>query len=189
MQEAVIVSGARTPVGKFQGSLSPFSAPELGGIAIRAAVERAGIDAAQIEEVIMGCVIQAGLGQNPARQAALKAGCDNTVGALTILRGTLTINGRGISIARNLTITGGGLVMDVDDEVSVGGNATFNGASSTTLMTGGELTIAGNLTQLADLSPASFSPSGSHITLFTSGAHTISFATPGSPSGSGRGSP
>jgi acetyl-CoA C-acetyltransferase len=84
MQEAVIISGARTPVGKFQGSLSPFSAPELGSIAIRAAIERAGLDAAQIEEVIMGCVIQAGLGQNPARQAALKAGCDNTVGALTI---------------------------------------------------------------------------------------------------------
>jgi acetyl-CoA C-acetyltransferase len=84
MQEAVIISGARTPVGKFQGSLTPFSAPELGSIAIRAAIERAGLDAAQVEEVIMGCVIQAGLGQNPARQAALKAGCDNTVGALTI---------------------------------------------------------------------------------------------------------
>ncbi len=84
MQDAVILSGARTPVGKFQGSLSPFSAPELGAIAIRAAIERAGLDAAQVEEVIMGCVIQAGLGQNPARQAALKAGCANTVGALTI---------------------------------------------------------------------------------------------------------
>lgn len=84
MQDAVILSGARTPVGKFQGSLSPFSAPELGSIAIRAAIERAGLDAAQIEEVIMGCVVQAGLGQNAARQAALKAGCANTVGALTI---------------------------------------------------------------------------------------------------------
>lgn len=84
MQDAFIISGARTPVGKFQGSLSPFQAPELGGIAIRAAIERAGLDAAEVEEVIMGCVLQAGLGQNPARQAALKAGCANAVGALTI---------------------------------------------------------------------------------------------------------
>jgi acetyl-CoA C-acetyltransferase len=84
MKDALIVSGARTPVGKFQGTLSPFSAPELGAIAIRAAVERAGVDASEVEEVIMGCVIQAGLGQNPARQAALKAGCANAVGALTI---------------------------------------------------------------------------------------------------------
>jgi len=84
MKEAVILSGARTPVGKFQGSLSGFSAPELGSIAVRAAIERAGIESTEVEEVIMGCVIQAGLGQNPARQAALKAGCANTVGALTI---------------------------------------------------------------------------------------------------------
>ncbi|HQR40746.1 MAG TPA: acetyl-CoA C-acetyltransferase, partial [Blastocatellia bacterium] len=84
MQDAVILSAARTPVGKFQGSLSPFSAPELGSLAIRAAVERAGLDATEVEEVIMGCVLQAGLGQNPARQAALKAGCANSVAALTI---------------------------------------------------------------------------------------------------------
>lgn len=84
MKDAYILAGARTPVGKFQGSLSPFQAPELGSFAIRAAIERAGIDAAEIEEVIMGCVLQAGLGQNPARQAALKAGCANSVGAMTI---------------------------------------------------------------------------------------------------------
>ena len=84
MKEAVILSAARTPVGKFMGALSPFSAPELGAIAVRAAIERAGIEANQVEEVIMGCVLQAGLGQNPARQAALKAGCDNAVAALTI---------------------------------------------------------------------------------------------------------
>jgi acetyl-CoA C-acetyltransferase len=84
MKDAFILAGARTPVGKFQGSLSPFQAPELGSFAIRAAIERAGIDAAEIEEVIMGCVLQAGLGQNPARQAALKAGCANSVGAMTI---------------------------------------------------------------------------------------------------------
>jgi acetyl-CoA C-acetyltransferase len=84
MKEAVIVSGARTPVGKFQGALSGFSAPELGAIAARAAIERAGIEATAIDEVIMGCVLQAGLGQNPARQAALKAGCPDTVAALTV---------------------------------------------------------------------------------------------------------
>ncbi len=84
MKDAFILAGARTPVGKFQGSLSPFQAPELGSFAIRAAIERAGIDASEIEEVIMGCVLQAGLGQNPARQAALKAGCANSVGAMTI---------------------------------------------------------------------------------------------------------
>jgi acetyl-CoA C-acetyltransferase len=66
MKDAFILAGARTPVGKFQGSLSPFQAPELGSFAIRAAIERAGIDASEIEEVIMGCVLQAGLGQNPA---------------------------------------------------------------------------------------------------------------------------
>jgi acetyl-CoA C-acetyltransferase len=84
MKDAVILSGARTPVGKFQGALSGFSAPDLGAFAVRAAVERAGIEATEIDEVIMGCVLQAGLGQNPARQAALKAGCANTVAALTV---------------------------------------------------------------------------------------------------------
>lgn len=84
MQEAFILAGARTAVGRFQGSLSPFQAPDLGSFAIRAAVERAGVDAAEVDEVIMGCVLQAGLGQNPARQAALKAGCADAVAALTI---------------------------------------------------------------------------------------------------------
>src|SRR5947209_6232122 len=84
MKDAVILSAARTPVGKFQGALSPFTAPELGAIAVRAAVERAGLEPSQIDEVILGCVLQAGLGQNPARQAALTAGCANTVAALTV---------------------------------------------------------------------------------------------------------
>lgn len=84
IREAVILSAARTPVGKFMGSLKGFRAPELGAIAVRAAIERAGIDASQIDEVIMGNVLQAGLGQNPARQAALKAGIPNSVGAMTI---------------------------------------------------------------------------------------------------------
>lgn len=84
IQEAVILSATRTPIGKFQGALKPLTAPEIGAIAVRAAFERAGIDADQIDEVIMGSVLQAGLGQNPARQAALRAGIPNKVSALTV---------------------------------------------------------------------------------------------------------
>jgi acetyl-CoA C-acetyltransferase len=83
---AVIVSGARTPIGRFLGGLAPLKAPELGGIAIRAAVERAGIDAGEIHDVIMGNVLQGGVGQAPARQAALKGGVPETVGAMTVSR-------------------------------------------------------------------------------------------------------
>lgn len=84
IQEAVILSATRTAIGKFQGALKPLTAPEIGAIAVRAAFERAGIDADQIDEVIMGSVLQAGLGQNPARQAALRAGIPNKVSALTV---------------------------------------------------------------------------------------------------------
>nr|WP_281246025.1 acetyl-CoA C-acyltransferase [Pseudomonas benzenivorans] len=80
----VIVSGARTPMGGFQGSLSSVSAVELGAAAIRAAVGRAGIPAADVEEVIMGCVLPAGLKQGPARQAALNAGLPAATGCTTI---------------------------------------------------------------------------------------------------------
>src|SRR5204863_9775920 len=83
-REAVIVSAARTPTGKFQGSLKGFTAPELGAIAIKEAVKRAGVDPAKIDEVIMGCVVQAGVGQAPARQAAMKAGLPPEVSALTV---------------------------------------------------------------------------------------------------------
>lgn len=84
MSYPVILSAVRLPIGKFQGSLKSFRAPELGALAVRAAIERAGIDAAQVDEVVMGNVLQAGLGQNPARQAALGAGCPTTVAALTV---------------------------------------------------------------------------------------------------------
>ena len=84
MQEPVIVSGVRTPIGKFLGSLTPFSAVDLGAIVVREAVKRAGIEPAQVDEIIMGNVIQAGLGQNPARQAGLKGGLDTRVAAMTI---------------------------------------------------------------------------------------------------------
>src|SRR5690242_21150960 len=83
-RQAVIVSAARTPIGKFLGGLSPLSAPELGAIAIRAAIERSGIAAPDVEEVIMGNVIQGGVGQAPARQAMLKAGVPASVSAMTI---------------------------------------------------------------------------------------------------------
>ena len=73
-RQPVIVSAARTPIGKFLGGLAPLTAPELGAVAIREAVKRAGVDPQAIEEVIMGNVIQGGVGQAPARQAALKAG-------------------------------------------------------------------------------------------------------------------
>src|SRR5678816_1736596 len=80
----VIISAARTPVGKFLGSLKGFSAPELGAIAVRESVRRAGVNPEEVDEVIMGCVIQAGLGQNPARQAALRGGLPPTVSAVTV---------------------------------------------------------------------------------------------------------
>src|ERR1017187_9658958 len=83
-QEIVIVSAARTPVGKFQGALSSFSATELGALAVREAVSRAAIDPASVDECLMGCVLAAGLGQNPARQAALCGGLADTVSAITL---------------------------------------------------------------------------------------------------------
>src|SRR4051794_4894870 len=84
MDDAVIIAGVRTPVGKFQGSLSEISAPELGALVVREAVQRAKLDPKQVDECIMGLVVAAGLGQNPARQAALKGGLPPEVGALTI---------------------------------------------------------------------------------------------------------
>ncbi len=82
--DPVIISACRTPIGSYLGSLLPFSAPALGGVAIAGAVRRSGIDPALVEECIMGNVIQAGLGQNPARQATLAGGLPNSVNALTI---------------------------------------------------------------------------------------------------------
>src|SRR5580704_9134024 len=80
----VIVAAKRTPIGAFQGVLTPLTAPQLGAAAIRAAVAAAAIDPAQIHEVIMGCVLPAGLGQAPARQAAIGAGLPLATPATTI---------------------------------------------------------------------------------------------------------
>src|SRR5947209_8357758 len=84
LEDAVIISACRTPIGKFQGALSDLSAPELGALIVREAVKRAQLDPKQVDECIMGLVVAAGLGQNPARQAALKGGMAPEVGAMTI---------------------------------------------------------------------------------------------------------
>ena len=84
MRESVIISAVRTPTGKFLGALKDFTAPALGALVVREAVARAGIDPASVDECIMGNVIQAGNGQNPARQAALNGGLADHVAALTI---------------------------------------------------------------------------------------------------------
>jgi len=84
MREAVILAACRTAIGKFQGSLSPFSAVELGACVVREVVRRAGIEPSSVDEIIMGNVVSAGLGQNPARQAGLKGGLSSSVAAMTI---------------------------------------------------------------------------------------------------------
>src|SRR5688572_28228261 len=84
IKEAVIISAVRTPVGKFLGTLKNFKATDLGAIVVRESVKRAGVAPEDVDEVIMGCVIQAGLGQNPARQAALHGGLLPAVSAVTV---------------------------------------------------------------------------------------------------------
>jgi acetyl-CoA C-acetyltransferase len=84
MEKPVILGAVRTPIGKFMGGLSSLTAPELGAKVVAESVRRAGIEPGQVDEAIMGNVLQAGLGQNPARQAALKGGLDPRVAAMTI---------------------------------------------------------------------------------------------------------
>lgn len=84
MAESWILSALRTPIGKFLGALADLTAPELGAIVVREALRRCGADFSEVDEVILGCVVQAGLGQNPARQAALKAGLPDTIAAVTV---------------------------------------------------------------------------------------------------------
>src|ERR1700675_2502617 len=80
----VILSAVRTPIGRYLGGLAPLAAPRLGAIVIREAVQRAGVEPGAVEEVIMGNVLQGGVGQAPARQAAIHAGLPGTIPALTI---------------------------------------------------------------------------------------------------------
>ena len=84
MEQAVILIEVRTPIGKFQGGLSPLSATELGAKVVTEVVRRAGVEPRTVDEIIMGCVLAAGLGQNPARQAGLRGGLDSRVAAMTI---------------------------------------------------------------------------------------------------------
>ena len=108
--DVVIISGCRTPVGKFQGSLSDLSAPQLGAIVVREAVKRAELDATQVDECIMGNVVSAGLGQNPARQAAIFGGLAPAVGAMTINK----VCGSGlkaVALAAQAVQTGNGSVV------------------------------------------------------------------------------
>jgi acetyl-CoA C-acetyltransferase len=113
--EVVIISGCRTPVGKFQGSLSDFSAIQLGAIVVREAVKRAGVDPAQVDECIMGNVVSAGLGQNPARQAAIFGGLTPEVGALTINKvcgsglKAVALAAQGIQTGNSTLVVAGGM--------------------------------------------------------------------------------
>src|SRR5262245_24711286 len=103
----VIVSAARTPLGSFQGVLAGLTAPRLGAVAIRAGVGRAGLRPEQVDEVFMGCVLPAGLGQAPARQAALAAGLPLSTGCTTVNK----VCGSGmksVMLAHDLLLAGSG---------------------------------------------------------------------------------
>jgi acetyl-CoA C-acetyltransferase len=115
IKDAVIVSAVRTPVGKFQGSLKNFSATDLGALVVRESVKRAGVAPEDVDEVIMGCVIQAGLGQNPARQAALRGGIPSTVAAVTVNKvcgsglKAVMMAAQGIQLGDNEIVVAGGM--------------------------------------------------------------------------------
>lgn len=115
VKEAVIISAVRTPVGKFLGSLTGFTATELGAIVVRESVRRAGVAPEDVDEVIMGCVIQAGLGQNPARQAALRGGLLPAVSAVTVNKvcgsglKAVMMAAQGIQLGDTETVVAGGM--------------------------------------------------------------------------------
>src|ERR1044071_7718096 len=113
--EAVIISAARTPTGKFLGSLKGFTATQLGALVVRESVSRAGVAVEEVDEVIMGCVVQAGLGQNPARQAALHGGIPFGVSAVTINKvcgsglKSLMMASQGIQLGDTEVVVAGGM--------------------------------------------------------------------------------
>jgi acetyl-CoA C-acetyltransferase len=114
-KEAVIISAVRTPTGKFQGALKGFTATDLGALVVRESVRRAGVRPEDVDEVIMGCVIQAGLGQNPARQAALRGGIPFGVSAVTINKvcgsglKAVMMAAQGIQLGDSETVVAGGM--------------------------------------------------------------------------------
>jgi len=120
-EEVVIVGAARTPVGTFGGSLADVPAPRLGATAIRAALERAGVAPEQVEEVIMGNVLQAGLGMNPARQAAIAAGLPDTVPATTVNK----VCGSGL---KAVTLAAQAILVGDADVVVAGGQENMSAA-------------------------------------------------------------
>ncbi|MGH9733629.1 MAG: acetyl-CoA C-acetyltransferase [Candidatus Acidiferrales bacterium] len=115
MQQPVILSAVRTPIGKFMGGLSPLSATQLGAKAVAEAIRRAGLEPKQVDEVIMGNVVQAGLGQNPARQAALRGGCDPRVAAMTINKvcgsglKAVALAAQGVTLGESEIVVAGGM--------------------------------------------------------------------------------
>src|SRR5436190_21719718 len=115
MRESVIVAAVRTPTGKFLGSLKDFTAPQLGALAVREAVRRAGIDPATVDECIMGNVVTAGEGQNPARQAALHGGLADHVAAMTINKvcgsglKAVMLAAQGIAVGDSDVVVAGGM--------------------------------------------------------------------------------
>jgi acetyl-CoA C-acetyltransferase len=115
VDQPVILSAVRTPVGKFMGGLSSFQAPELGAKVIAEAVRRAGIEPSQVDEAIMGNVVQAGLGQNPARQAALRGGLNPRVAAMTINKvcgsglKAVALAAQGVALGESEIVVAGGM--------------------------------------------------------------------------------
>jgi acetyl-CoA C-acetyltransferase len=115
MENPVILNAVRTPIGKFMGGLSPLSAPELGAKVVAESVRRAGIDPKQVDEAIMGNVVQAGLGQNPARQAALRGGLDSRVAAMTINKvcgsglKAVALAAQGVTLGESEIVVAGGM--------------------------------------------------------------------------------
>jgi acetyl-CoA C-acetyltransferase len=120
-REPVIVSAVRTPIGRFQGTLAPLSAPDLGAAAIRAAVDQCGVDLSTIDEVLMGNVVQAGQGQAPARQASIKAGLPATVGATTVNK----VCGSGL---KTVMLAAAMIASGVGDVFVAGGMESMNNA-------------------------------------------------------------
>ncbi len=115
MEQPVILSAVRTPIGKFQGGLAPLSAPQLGAQVVAAAVRRAGIEPQQVDEIIMGNVVQAGLGQNPARQAGLRGGLHPRVAAMTVNKvcgsglKSVALAAQGVQLGESEIVVAGGM--------------------------------------------------------------------------------
>ena len=115
MEQPVILSAVRTPIGKFQGGLAPLTAPQLGAQVVAEAVRRAGIEPQQVDEIIMGNVVQAGLGQNPARQAGLRGGLHPRVAAMTVNKvcgsglKSVALAAQGVQLGESEIVVAGGM--------------------------------------------------------------------------------